>query len=972
MSKDMNLFDIFKKEGLLHEAGGNRPFFLDRSDSLWLLESGKASVFSVWVENGDVVSARSHLFTAEPGSFLFGMDSGLHEKGIKLLAAGMTGARLYELGLSRLKELSEDPAYSPEIAGMIDGWAWSVSSGIGRGIYPKELKEPKLDEEMHVSSGESVYSKKEIVWIRHLEGSSLLCGRGDLPPVSAETLNWLPLSDRIWLQATDNSVVHSAGAVQIMREGAMWSSLEWFHSLVLLGVRLDSEKKEKAELGRLATKTDRDRRALGDALHRLASILEVKKDAHTVSAAEEDSLLAACKLVGNAIGVQFQPPPGASNGQGPGDPLLDIARSSRVRVRQVALKGRWWRTDSGPLLAYLEERKQPVALLPASAGRYNMVNPAERSTVKVTPENAASLNPFAYTFYRPFPETALSALDLLKFGFRDCERDFGFILLMGILGALLGLITPIATGIVFDSIIPGAEQDQLVQIVVILLACAFATAMFGMTRAIALLRMEAKMDSSVQAGIWDRLMALPVPFFRDYTSGDLANRSMGINAIRQILSGVTVTAILTSIFSLFSFALLFYYDWKLALVGTGLTLLSVACIVSVSYSQIRYQRKINELQGKATGIVLQFITGIAKLRVSGSEDRAFGVWARTFSEQKKLAYRSGLINNVLMSFNAILPVISAMAIFAWVAFKRSSDLSTGDFMAFNAAYGSFQGALIQMSTALTTSLAVGPLYERLKPIIQSLPEVDPAKAHPGQLAGAIEVSHVRFRYVPNGPLTLDDISLQVNPGEFVAFVGTSGSGKSTLFRLLLGFETPESGTVFYDGQDLSTVDVREVRRQIGVVLQNGRLMTGEIFKNIVGTSNLTLDDAWEAARMCGLSDDIKQMPMGMNTMISAGGGTLSGGQRQRLLIARAIVRKPKILFFDEATSALDNRTQAIVSSSLESLRATRIVIAHRLSTIIHADRIYVFDKGKIVESGGYEELLDEGGLFSELAKRQIA
>ena len=213
--------------------------------------------------------------------------------------------------------------------------------------------------------------------------------------------------------------------------------------------------------------------------------------------------------------------------------------------------------------------------------------------------------------------------------------------------------------------------------------------------------------------------------------------------------------------------------------------------------------------------------------------------------------------------------------------------------------------------------------------------------------------------------------MKINAGEFVAIVGPSGCGKSTLFRLLLGFEQPEAGSIFYDAQDLKGLDLNSVRRQIGVVLQNSTLFRGDVFANIIGSKPLTLDDAWEAARLAGLDNDLRQMPMGMHTVITDGGGGLSGGQRQRLMIARAIVSKPRILLFDEATSALDNNTQAIVSRSLEGLKATRIVIAHRLSTVQNADRIYVFDEGNVVQSGTFTELIQQDGLFAALAKRQL-
>ena len=446
---------------------------------------------------------------------------------------------------------------------------------------------------------------------------------------------------------------------------------------------------------------------------------------------------------------------------------------------------------------------------------------------------------------------------------------------------------------------------------------------------------------------------------------------MSISRIREVLSGVTVAALLSGIFSIFSFGLLFYYNGRLAGVATGLVLIAVTVTTWAGYLQIHYQRKLVDLQGRISGIVLQLITGMAKFRVAGAEDRAFTFWAKEFGAQKKLAYKARTIANSLTVFNAVYPLVTLMVIFAIVTLTRTMQLSTGMFLGFNVAFVQFLLASLQMSTTFIAAMSVVPIYQRVQPVLSSLPEIGQATIIPGELSGEIEVSHISFRYQEGQPLILKDVSFHVYPGEFVAVVGPSGSGKSTLLRLLLGFETPESGAIYYDGQDLAELDIQEVRRQTGVVLQNGRVMAGTIFSNIVGSSLLTIDDAWEAARLADFEQDIRRMPMGMHTLVSEGGGTLSGGQRQRLLIARAVANRPRILFFDEATSALDNKTQAVVSESLEKLKATRVVIAHRLSTILHADRIFVLEKGQLVQSGNYHELMAQPGLFVELARRQL-
>ena len=583
----------------------------------------------------------------------------------------------------------------------------------------------------------------------------------------------------------------------------------------------------------------------------------------------------------------------------------------------------------------------------------------------------SGLAPSAIMFYRPLPERALGAREVLAFGLRGRWGDLLAVILLGALGGALGVGVPLVTATLLNSVIPAGDGGQLLLLVVALLLLAAAGALFEVTRGVATLRVEGKVDVVIQAAVWDRLLAMPVPFLRQYSARDLAVRGAGIDAIRQMLTGATVSAILGAIFGLFSFAVLFYFDVPLALAATALVAVLLGVTMLGSYRQIRQQRPLLELGGNISGLVLQLLTGIAKLQMTGSEGRDFARWAEQFSVQKALAFRVRRIGNQLNAFNAAAPLLTALVLFAVVAWHGAS-LSPGTFVAFYAAFAQFLVAMLAMNAAFVSVLNVIPVYERLKPILVTAPEARAERTDPGVLSGDIEINQVSFRYKADGPLALNDVSLRVRPGEFVAIVGPSGSGKSSLFRLLLGFETPEAGSVYYNGQDLTKLDVQAVRRQIGVVLQEARLMPGSIYQNIIGTLDLTLEDAWEAARMSGLDEDTRQMPMGMHTVITAGGATLSGGQRQRLMIARAVVAKPRLMLFDEATSALDNRTQETVSKNLEVLHTTRIVIAHRLSTIRRADRVYVLVGGRLAQSGAYAELLNQRGPFADLVKRQLA
>ncbi|MCG8368330.1 MAG: NHLP bacteriocin export ABC transporter permease/ATPase subunit, partial [Pseudanabaenales cyanobacterium] len=560
------------------------------------------------------------------------------------------------------------------------------------------------------------------------------------------------------------------------------------------------------------------------------------------------------------------------------------------------------------------------------------------------------------------------------------QRDLITILLTGIAATLLAMLVPQATAVLVDNAIPDGNTSLLAQIGLGLLAAAFGGASFQLAQAIALMRIETSSDASLQAAVWDRLLKLRTSFFRQYSIGDLNSRVSSISGIRRKLSGTAIQAIFAGSFSLLNLGLLFYYSPQLAFLALVVAFI-VMTVTTLSGSMlIRKQRPLMTLQGEIYGLLVQLINGVPKLRIAGAEERAFAYWGRKYTEQLRLDLSTQQLEDAVDVFNRVTPILTSVALF-WLAstLVESSQasgvagLSTGTFLAFSVAFGTFIGGATSLSNTLIEVLEVIPLWQRSQPILTAQPEVDANKTDPGRLTGAIQVDHVTFRYREDGPLILDDVTIQAQPGEFIALVGPSGSGKSTIFRLLLGFETPSSGTVYYDGQDLAGLDVAAVRRQLGVVLQNGRINAGSLFENISGGALISLDEAWQAAEMSGLAEDIRNtMPMQMHTIISEGGTNLSGGQRQRLVIARALALSPRILLLDEATSALDNRTQAIVSQSLDQLKVTRLVVAHRLSTIRNADRIYVLEAGRVVQQGRFEELAEQPGLFAKLIKRQIA
>jgi NHLM bacteriocin system ABC transporter ATP-binding protein len=726
-----------------------------------------------------------------------------------------------------------------------------------------------------------------------------------------------------------------------------------------------------------------DQQLMAETLDELAAVIQPKRlirERSPIERSQTDSstqlLLTAAGAVGRTLGIPIKAPAQSGDFSRLQNPVEAIAQASYIRLRQITLRGQWWKTASGPVLAYKLADHCPVALLPKAGGSYEIFDPLDYSRRPLDNYLAGGISPTAYVFYRPFP-AHLHPLTLLRFALDKQWRELILILLTGIATTLLGMLIPQATAVLIDQVIPSSNRSSLAQIAFGLLAVSVGSLGFQIAQGLAIIRLETFADSTTQAALWDRLLNLKLTFFRQFSIGDLNSRVSGVNQIREQLSGTVLRTLFSGLFSLLNLGLLFYYSGFLALVAVGVALIYIVVTLVSGILTVRKFRPLLEQQGELFGIMVQLIDGVAKLRVAGAEARAFVYWGKQYSRQLHLILSTQGIEDVLAVINKVLPALTNAILFglAVVILHQSQaeggSFSTGKFLAFNTAFGAVIGGVTTLSSTVIDILEIVPLWQRAQPILQATPEADTTKIDPGQLAGNLSVDQLTFRFRADGPLTLNRVSFQAKPGEFIALVGPSGSGKSTLLRLLLGFEVPQAGSIYYDDHELADLDIQAVRRQLGVVLQNGRLMSASIFENIAGNALMTLDAAWDAAQLAGFADDINAMPMGMHTVVSEGGTNLSGGQRQRLLIARALALKPKILLFDEATSALDNETQAIVSASLERLQVTRLVIAHRLSTIRKADCIYVLQAGQIIQQGSFAELNNQAGLFAQLMARQI-
>jgi NHLM bacteriocin system ABC transporter ATP-binding protein len=752
-------------------------------------------------------------------------------------------------------------------------------------------------------------------------------------------------------------------------------ALDAFH-MRLRTMLADLDHKDlEARRQRLVDKERRRLQTTQEAIAALAGAARPQSDALLPVAGQP--MLAAIGAVGRWSGIKIVEPPRAMRDLAGAQYARAVASASRIRVRTVMLTEAWWNSDAGPLVAFRGEDRQPVALLPTGHGRYRLYDPVRSTYEPVNGHVAATLDPRAYMLYRPLASRMVGAWDLIRFGFRGHQRTLRTIVLAALMASLLGMLMPIAFGILVDSVIPDGNRVLLLQLAGALAAAALGTSLFDLVQGCAVVRLESSASHDTQAAVWDRLLGMRPAFFRNFSTGDLVNRGLSVSTIHRQLSGSTFRALIGGAAALLNLFLLFFYSARLALLGVGVAALASTVTVICGLQTIRRMKPLQEVEGAIFGLTVELIQGVSKLRVSAGESAAFARWAGKFVEQQRLKQSVQRFQDVLHAFNEFLPVFASTLLF-WLASteirgdRHAAGLSTGTFLAFNAAFGTFLGGAMSMSNTLVEALQNLVLFERAQPILQGEPEVDARKADPGTLSGKLEVDHITFRYRTDGPLTLENVTLRAAPGEFIAIVGPSGSGKSTLLRMLLGFETPESGAVYYDGQAVAGLDVHAVRRQIGVVLQSSNIMAGSILENIAAGAPITLNDALAAARDAGLEQDLDAMPMGMHTFISEGGTNLSGGQRQRLLIARALACRPRVVFFDEATSALDNRTQAIVSRSLERLQVTRIVIAHRLSTIQNAQRIYVIDAGRVVQEGSFSELAArQDGLFARMMARQM-
>ncbi len=709
-----------------------------------------------------------------------------------------------------------------------------------------------------------------------------------------------------------------------------------------------------------------DNDVFSDSFDRLAGVVMGEKAAHV----PEDELSQAQDAAEQILKYYRVRPAKLPEGDMDINERLEyLMRPSGIMQRRVKLEDAWYRDAVGAMVGERTDTGETVALIPGVWSGYRYFDKASGKWVRIHARNAAKIGGEAICFYRPLPLKRIGIRDLLLYMVRCLSAaDFAMLGIAAFAASALGLLLPKIQNLIYGPVLERKSLRFLLAVFSFMICLQLSQVLIGSVKQLAMSRLGRKVNVQVEAAGMMRILSLPAAFFRQYSSGDLADRMDYISSLCSMLADSFLTTGLTCIFSLM-------YVTQMAAYGPGLVLpgfVVIICTVLLSLWTTLVQTKISEqqmeLSAKEAGLEYSLISSVQKIRLAGAEKRAFAKWADAYAGAARLLYDPPAFLKFSSVATSCISLVGSIVIYF---FAVKTNVSLADYYAFNSAYGMVLGAFTMLVGMAENLAQIKPILSMVQPILEAEPEASESKKPVQRLSGNIELSHISFRYTENGPLVVDDLSLKIRAGQYVAIVGATGCGKSTLMRLLLGFETPQKGSVYYDGQDLSALDLRSVRRNIGTVMQNGRLFYGDIYSNIViSAPHLSMEDAWEAARLAGIEDDIRAMPMGMHTLIYEGTGGISGGQKQRLMIARAIAPKPRILMLDEATSALDNITQKIVSDSLESLHCTRIVIAHRLSTIRQCDRIVVMDGGRIAEDGTYEELLAKNGIFAELVARQ--
>ena len=973
----LSIGELAARAGTAVPCAGNQPVKLDDTDSVWFIDQGVVDLFLVEFRDGQEQAAPQHLLRREAGSLLPGVapdgqDGNDRDTTLGLIAKGLPGTLLKRLPASSLSGVN--PA---ELAEQTDTWLTDLTGTLSRFVSPfprpTALAEPGLTQTLPPCV---LSVRRGVVWVSQpSRGASLfmdMVDEAELAEASGSREPVMPLTRTSWLTLFGEATVSGQSTETLVQQGLLLPALASFHAVAFNLERLNRRLAVVDDANLERERTTSRRTAERAARARLFNIydLPVERDAQL----EDTALADALQIIGNHQGIDFRIPVRSGPSDSPVG-LIDILDASGVRARRMRFQARdnWWRGDSGAMLAFRAGDGRPVALLPGAFGGYREVDPVSNRSVRVTKARAEALAQEAWMFYRPLPSANVAPADLLDIALRESGGDLVRLVLAGLPGGLIKLLPALALGFVANHVVAGGSAGALYAVAVTLAGFGLLGALLHLLQSTAMMRLEGRSASRVEAAFWDRLMRLPPSILHRQGTGDLAMSGMTFQNLRDGLQGVVADSLLSVIFLLPVVGVVFFYDATLGLIALAFSLASMLIAVALGLRQIAPHGRMISAARRVTGRLFQIVDGIAKLRVENAEGSAFAIWARDYRDQKRAELDLDALEGHSRAFAAALPFLAGGVLLFAVMAVGDRNVPVGDFLVVYIVFIAFQSAIARLGESFGTIAAMLPAFDQMRPLLGAVAESEAEGEPVDRLGSELLFDRISFRYDPDGPLILDDVTIHAQPGEFVAIAGESGAGKSTLFRLALGIDRPSAGAVYYDGRDLRHLNLKQVRRKIGVVPQSVRLHPQDLWDNIVAHhEGTTTDEVWETARTAVIEREIKAMPMGMMTMVGASGGVLSGGESQRVTIARSLIGNPRIMLLDEATNWLDNESQAEVMQNLAKLSSTRVVIAHRLSTLAQADRIYVLQAGKVAQIGSFEELMAVGGVFRELVKRQIA
>ena len=947
-----------------------RSLLLNQANTAWYIESGRLAVAVSHSRAGEAVGWRHRLFSMGEGALVLPLEPLPEGSTLSLVGIAETPVCAVQIPLDQALDRLRDQGISPSEA--LDPWVTAFSALIGSlpGVgQPTGVSERMPSEgQINVMPGTRLdVARGATVLLSVTSGKIRFVGLPDLL-LDAES-GMMPIASGVIVEAMTEDCgfkIHPLSDLDVTDltnlKHLVCTYLKYYEQ------HLDHQGRTRE---RLAEEMDRHglERALGE-------VGELLSDNRPPARQQRTELLTAMTVIGERLGVTLRESAIAGEEESLDLELQAIVDLSDLRMRNVLLNDGWWKSDCGPLLGFIGEQRIPVALIRDPSGIYHIVNPKSEVDRVVNEETADTLCVDAKTFSAPIPENISRLSQIPLWAVREVLPDIGFVVGLSMLITVIGMLVPQMTAVLMDTAIPEADRNMVMELAFALFAAAFGATLLSLAQGIVTIRFSIASNVKAQLAIFCHVVALRAPFFRKFSSGDLLDRIMAVSEVSEEFNSTTIRTLVTGLTTSLNLGLLFYYNAKLAAIAVLLGLLVLGVTVIATVSIHKHYRLLMKLAGEFSGFVFEIANAVGKLRIAGAQRRVFTIWMRRYTQQASLMLKAQRTEDYIDTLNYSVPLMGSVLIYAAGAQLFAQGGSSGDgltlgvFLAFNTAMATFLMGLTSMSNTVMALLDMLAKFKRIKPLIDAERESSNGSVDPGILEGGIRLSGIQFRYHQDGPMILTDIDLEIEPGKFVALVGPSGCGKSTLFRLLLGFERPEAGQIMFDSYDLDSLSINSVRRQIGTVLQSAKINSGSILENISGNHKLAVEDVWTAVRDAGLQEDIEQMPMGLHTIISEGGGNISGGQRQRLLIARALAKDPRVLLLDEATSALDNTTQAIVTDSLNRRKVTRVAIAHRLSTIHNADKIIVMDQGRIDQVGTFEQLTQMPGLFASMMARQ--